>query len=99
MRLLQSLLRDTFANLVDQLLERGCLFANSTWLLGIVCAHPDRVDEPAILVTDLPVTDEHVCLASVEIYHYPKFMAEIPINLNGNQVTCQVNDTEPKVSR
>jgi Acetoacetate decarboxylase (ADC) len=66
-------------------------------VLGIVCAHPDRLDEPAILVTDLPVTDEHVCLAGVEIYHYPKFMAEIPINFNGNQVTCQINDTEGKM--
>ena len=63
--------------------------------VGIQCIHPDN-PAPGMYVIDLPVTTEIARLGGVEIFGYPKFVADIPVRFEGSQVSCEVVDEDGK---
>lgn len=48
-------------------------------------------------VLDLPVTSPLACAAGCEIWGYPKFVAQLPIELDGDRFHAQVSDMDSKL--
>lgn len=63
--------------------------------VGIISVHPDS-PIPGLFVVDLPVTTEDACLGGIEIFSYPKFVADISIHFNGAETACVALDSDGK---
>jgi len=63
--------------------------------VGIQCVHSVN-QVPGLHIIDLPVTTEIARRGGVEIWGYPKFVADIPIQFDGTNVTCEIIDDAGK---
>ncbi len=58
---------------------------------------PSCRESLASWVLDLPVTSPLGCAAGCEVWGYPKFIAQLPIELDGDRFHSQVVDTDGKM--
>ncbi len=64
---------------------------------GILCVHPDNLEESGIMIIDLPVTTETARQTGVDVWGYPKFVCDIEMVFDGSKVESTLTDSDGKV--